>query len=368
MGNNNTSKKKSGSSDHHQPSPSHSTSTKTTSPTTSYTSSHSSSSSSSSSTAARGGGSTGGGGGTSSQLQQRQPSMSRGSQPQAQAHGTPAAVPKSTSPAVTAASTAAASATPVAPEGKMQEFSMRLSDADVKKLSDLWLELVGSKTETVSYEKFTDIVKQASKLFPDLLALKEPEFAQQLFTLLDVDHSNTISYQELFGGLAVMAKGDMKDKAALVFYACDANGDGTLTRQELTQAFENALYNAQMLVTIQTGRTMIPSFPGFDGMAILRKNAAEGAARSVELHRPHIQQAIDKIFEADDNDDGVLSLEEWCTHCETVPEIRAFFKFATGGKLINTSDVAVTELAAQNPFASEADLSDASAAAGGNNL
>lgn len=242
---------------------------------------------------------------------------------------------------------------------------MRLSDADVKKLSDLWLELVGSKTESVSFEKFTDIVKQASKLFPDLLALKEAEFAQQLFTLLDVDHSNSISYQELFGGLAVMAKGNMKDKAALVFYACDANGDGTLTRQELTQAFENALYNAQMLVTIQTGRSMIPTFPGFDGMAILRKNAAEGAARSVELHRPHIQQAIDKIFEADDNDDGVLSLEEWCRHCETVPELRAFFKFSTGGKLINTDAAAVVELASQNPFASEADLDDATAAAGG---
>lgn len=119
-------------------------------------------------------------------------------------------------------------------------------------------------------------------LIPEVQALKEPEFVEQLFEVLDVDHSGTISQEELFGGvtfkllgspnclfkIVVLAGADMKQKATLVFHAVDVNGclqpslcltkcclgDGKLTKQEIHAALRRAVYRCKLLSALQSAR------------------------------------------------------------------------------------------------------------------
>ena len=48
----------------------------------------------------------------------------------------------------------------------------------------------------------------------------------------------------------------------------------------------------------------------------------------MERRKPYILSTIDRVFRS--TKDGLVSKEEWCQLCMTVPELRAFFKFVTG--------------------------------------
>lgn len=64
---------------------------------------------------------------------------------------------------------------------------------------------------------------------------------------MDLDHSETISQNEFFGGLGVLASGDLEQKAKLVFALCDRNNDGKLTKKEFAKAISNIMSGAQRL-------------------------------------------------------------------------------------------------------------------------
>lgn len=57
------------------------------------------------------------------------------------------------------------------------------------------------KPHKIGLARFRSLVSEAASVFPEIEAMQDPEFAVQLFELLDVNHSSTISYEELFSGV-----------------------------------------------------------------------------------------------------------------------------------------------------------------------
>ena len=56
--------------------------------------------------------------------------------------------------------------------------------------------------------------------------------------MLDKDNNKKISPEELIGGIAILTRGSLKDKASLTFDAFDLNKDGFLQANELKVQFE----------------------------------------------------------------------------------------------------------------------------------
>jgi len=88
-------------------------------------------------------------------------------------------------------------------------------------------------------------------------------------------------------------------------------GDGKLTKEDLKTAFENALRNAQMLMSIQTGRAMMGGMPA--QLEAIRENVcmcykdfvqmlrftilpAKHVGKYIEMCSPAIAEAIEKVF------------------------------------------------------------------------
>ncbi|KAH3760712.1 hypothetical protein Pelo_7457 [Pelomyxa schiedti] len=221
----------------------------------------------------------------------------------------------------------------------ISKFRVKLSPTELEQLNKLWAERVGPATDKVDLGQFQTLASEAAHIFPELLALNEPAFVTQLFGVLDVDHSNSISHSELLGGLAILSKGTDIEKARLVFHIADKNGDGNLTKAELVEVMTSSVYNGQLLVCLKSG---------------LSRDESERAweATKTELQET-INTAVSRIFDADDNNDGVLSEQEWINHCNSNTEIASLYKFCTGQFLEPASTSSTSSTLNETPLSKE---------------
>eukprot|EP01105_Mastigella_eilhardi_P028128 TRINITY_DN9062_c0_g2_i1.p1 TRINITY_DN9062_c0_g2~~TRINITY_DN9062_c0_g2_i1.p1 ORF type:complete len:292 (-),score=108.48 TRINITY_DN9062_c0_g2_i1:98-895(-) len=228
-----------------------------------------------------------------------------------------------------------------------QLATLRLEADTLKKLSKAWKKHFVEKGIQLNEKEFVDFVQTIRDQFPELPVLSDEVFLVQIFDVLDADHSGSISYAELFGGLAVLTRGSISEKATMVFYAADANGDGKLDRDEVANALRNAIYKAQHITTMwllrqDTTLQTLAQGKNVDLDAIIRKQAAEAAEQTKKASEDNIGIFVDKIFAADENNDGVLSMEEWQKHVEDIPELKAMFKAVTCAKLVSGPKAGMT--------------------------
>ncbi|XP_071627645.1 calsenilin isoform X1 [Temnothorax longispinosus] len=71
-----------------------------------------------------------------------------------------------------------------------------------------------------------------SKFFPQ--GANTSQYAHYVFNTLDQDHSGLLSFEDFVTGLSVLSRGSIDEKLRWTFSLYDINGDGCITREEMT--------------------------------------------------------------------------------------------------------------------------------------
>ncbi|XP_022189171.1 Kv channel-interacting protein 1 isoform X2 [Nilaparvata lugens] len=111
------------------------------------------------------------------------------------------------------------------------------------------------------------------------------QYAHYVFNTLDQDRSGLLSFEDFVHGLSILSRGSLDEKLRWTFSLYDINGDGRITREEMTDIV-NAVYDLMGKYTE----------PGIEDNAVTSK--------------------VDSIFQKmDRNNDGVVTLDEFLECC-----------------------------------------------------
>ncbi|XP_013782821.2 Kv channel-interacting protein 4-like, partial [Limulus polyphemus] len=124
------------------------------------------------------------------------------------------------------------------------------------------------------------------------------QYAHYVFNTFDQDHSGSITFNDLVAGLSILSRGTVQEKLRWVFNLYDINGDGYITKDELSRII-SSVYD-------QTGR---PVDPLVDDRAT----------------KEHVERVFQKL---DLNQDGVVTIDEFldsCTQDENIAKAIGFF-------------------------------------------
>lgn len=126
-------------------------------------------------------------------------------------------------------------------------------------------------------------------VFSEVLKSRANAVLGRLFDVFDTDHNGAVDFVELSAGLAVLCRGSLHDQTATVFSLYDVNGDGVISRGELTEFF-TAVFRVVQEIS-----------PG------LREAPLQGVDPRVAA-----QKVAEVIFEeADTDQDGFISQQEF---------------------------------------------------------
>ncbi|KAJ2951054.1 hypothetical protein O0L34_g5433 [Tuta absoluta] len=124
------------------------------------------------------------------------------------------------------------------------------------------------------------------------------QYAHLVFNTLDQDRSGLLSFEEFVIGLSILSRGTLEEKLRWTFSLYDINGDGCITKEEMTEIV-NAVYDLM-------GRVLEPS-----------------------VDDEIVQEKVERLFQKMDlNRDGVLTLDEFldcCLHDEDITRSMAVF-------------------------------------------
>ncbi|XP_054729173.1 uncharacterized protein LOC129238163 [Anastrepha obliqua] len=112
-------------------------------------------------------------------------------------------------------------------------------------------------------------------------------YAHYVFNTLDQDHSGIISFEDFVQGLSILSRGSVEEKLRWTFSLYDINGDGFITREEMTDIV-TAIYEL---------------------MGRLPDECPE--EEKIKCKVDHIFQKMDK------NGDGVVTLDEFLETCRS---------------------------------------------------
>ncbi|KAM3964989.1 Kv channel-interacting protein 4 [Aphomia sociella] len=128
-----------------------------------------------------------------------------------------------------------------------------------------------------------------SQFFPQ--GANTAQYAHYVFNTLDQDRSGLLSFEEFVTGLSILSRGTLEEKLRWTFSLYDINGDGCITKEEMTEIV-GAIYDLM-------GRIVDP-------MA------------DEEVVRDKVERLFQKM---DLNRDGVLTLDEFLDCCLRDEEI-----------------------------------------------
>ncbi|XP_061378628.1 Kv channel-interacting protein 4-like [Danaus plexippus] len=122
-----------------------------------------------------------------------------------------------------------------------------------------------------------------SQFFPQ--GANTAQYAHYVFNTLDQDRSGLLSFEEFVTGLSVLSRGTLEEKLKWTFSLYDINGDGYITKEEMTEIV-TAIYDLM-------GKIVEPMI---DDEAVREK--------------------VERMFQKMDlNRDGVLTLDEFLDCC-----------------------------------------------------
>ncbi|CAG4929360.1 unnamed protein product [Colias eurytheme] len=111
------------------------------------------------------------------------------------------------------------------------------------------------------------------------------QYAHYVFNTLDQDRSGLLSFEEFVTGLSVLSRGTIEEKLRWTFSLYDINGDGYITKEEMTEIV-TAIYDLM-------GKIVEPM-----------------------IDDDAIREKVERLFQKMDlNRDGVLTLDEFLDCC-----------------------------------------------------
>ncbi|XP_017792809.1 PREDICTED: uncharacterized protein LOC108574693 [Habropoda laboriosa] len=160
----------------------------------------------------------------------------------------------------------------------------RFSEAELKRIYR------GFKAEcptgVVREETFKCIYSQ---FFPQ--GANTSQYAHYVFNTLDQDHSGLLSFEDFVTGLSILSRGSIDEKLRWTFSLYDINGDGCITREEMTDIV-TAVYELM------------------------------GKFADPNLDHEGVREKVDRMFQKmDGNKDGVVTLSEFLEACSADPDI-----------------------------------------------
>ncbi|KAF7400703.1 hypothetical protein HZH66_005887 [Vespula vulgaris] len=128
-----------------------------------------------------------------------------------------------------------------------------------------------------------------SQFFPQ--GANTSQYAHYVFNTLDQDHSGLLSFEDFVIGLSILSRGSIDEKLRWTFSLYDINGDGCITREEMTDIV-TAVYELM-------GKFADPT-----------------------LDHEGVREKVDRMFQKmDGNKDGVVTLSEFLEACQADPDI-----------------------------------------------
>ncbi|EFN69361.1 Kv channel-interacting protein 4 [Camponotus floridanus] len=128
-----------------------------------------------------------------------------------------------------------------------------------------------------------------SQFFPQ--GANTSQYAHYVFNTLDQDHSGLLSFEDFVTGLSILSRGSIDEKLRWTFSLYDINGDGCITREEMTDIV-TAVYELM------------------------------GKFSDPNLDHEGVRQKVDRMFQKmDGNRDGVVTLSEFLEACRADPDI-----------------------------------------------
>ncbi|XP_018565548.1 Kv channel-interacting protein 4-like [Anoplophora glabripennis] len=135
-------------------------------------------------------------------------------------------------------------------------------------------------TGVVKEETFKMIYAQ---FFPQ--GANTSQYAHYVFNTLDQDRSGLISFEDFVQNLSILSRGSLDEKLRWAFSLYDINGDGCITREEMTDIV-SAIYDLM-------GKLSEPC-----------------------IDEDTVKEKVDRIFQKmDKNRDGVVTLDEFLECC-----------------------------------------------------
>ncbi|XP_023224729.1 Kv channel-interacting protein 1-like isoform X1 [Centruroides sculpturatus] len=132
----------------------------------------------------------------------------------------------------------------------------------------------------VKEEKFKGIYAQ---FFPR--GAETSQYAHYVFNTFDQEHTGAITFTDFVIGLSVLARGSLQEKLRWAFSLYDINGDGYITKDEMTRII-NAIYDLM-------GKSVEPMVED-------------------TTTKDHVERVFQKL---DLNKDGVVSMDEFLDSC-----------------------------------------------------
>eukprot|EP01132_Coremiostelium_polycephalum_P011213 gene11213-13738_t len=185
---------------------------------------------------------------------------------------------------------------------KIQD-STNFDKVEVKKLYEVFSELSEGGKKPLTREQFKEGLHRLQSC--GLKNIDNTPFADRLFDLLDVNKDNTVDLQEFVGGLSLLCKGTVEEKLELSFKAYDLDGNGYITKNELSLMFKQAWISGFKTLSYQSNEDLNPDdLKNFsEDMAQI---FAEGAFSTLDV-----------------NGDGKLSFNEFKQFALSHPKITA---------------------------------------------
>ncbi|XP_026743827.1 Kv channel-interacting protein 4-like isoform X2 [Trichoplusia ni] len=111
------------------------------------------------------------------------------------------------------------------------------------------------------------------------------QYAHFVFNTLDQDRSGLLSFEEFVTGLSILSRGTLEEKLRWTFSLYDINGDGYITKEEMTEIV-SAIYDLM-------GKIVEPN-----------------------MDDDVVREKVERLFQKMDlNRDGVLTLDEFLDCC-----------------------------------------------------
>ncbi|KAF9407006.1 hypothetical protein HW555_012822, partial [Spodoptera exigua] len=79
------------------------------------------------------------------------------------------------------------------------------------------------------------------------------QYAHFVFNTLDQDRSGLLSFEEFVTGLSILSRGTLEEKLRWTFSLYDINGDGCITKEEMTEIV-TAIYDLMGKIKMDLNR------------------------------------------------------------------------------------------------------------------